>query len=150
MKTQRSIGSGLIGALVLAAVQEAVRRLDPEAPRPDRRRYESAAKWLGRVGIGPPTAPQLQGIATLGEAVSNSLYFGLIGDGEDDAVWLRGAGLGLSAGFSALLAPPRNDRESISARQTPKSRAITVATYLAGGLAAAVAARVLSQASARR
>ena len=149
MKSSRSIGSGLVGACVLTLIHESVRRIDPEAPRMDLLGMQSIARVMNRVGIQPPADDRLHTMALLGDIVSNSMYYSMVGDGKDSSVWWRGAGLGLSAGLGAVLSPPALGLDSRPSRRTTKTKIMTVLWYLAGGLAAAAAARVLASSSER-
>lgn len=150
MKTSRSISSGLAGACILTLIHETVRRIDPDAPRMDLLSMEAIAKTMNAVGLTPPAEDRLHTIALLGDIVSNSMYYSMVGDGDDRGVWWRGAGLGLSAGLGAILSPPRLGLDSKPSRRTTKTKLLTILWYLAGGPAAAATARLLASSHSRR
>lgn len=146
MNKARSIGSGLVGACVLTLIHEAVRRRDPDTPRLDRLGVQTLAKTISRVGLTPPPPEKLRAIVMVGDIASNSLYFSMIGDGKEAGVWWRGAGLGLSAGLGAFLAPtPAGTNQGAATR----SKILSALCHLAAGLAAAAAARALANTESR-
>lgn len=150
MKTSRSIGSGLAGACALTLIHEVARRIDPDAPRMDLLGMETITKLMNGVGLKPPPEERLHTVALLGDLVSNSMYYSMVGEGDDAGVWWRGAGLGLSAGLGAILSPPRLGLDPKPSRRTTRTRVMTVLWYLLGGLTAAATARLLAVAAARR
>jgi hypothetical protein len=135
-----ALGSGLAGAATLNAIHETVRRIRPDdAPRMDTYGRRSIARGLEKVGVTPPSKDALQGLALAGDLVANSLYYALIGVGspEPRTALLRGAALGAAAGIGAVVLPPVMGLGSAPSRRTPQTKAMTIAWYLAGGLAAA-------------
>jgi hypothetical protein len=115
----------------------------------DKLGVQALAKLISRVGITPPAEDKLQTVALVGDIASNSLYYSLVGDGDDPGVWWRGAGLGLSAGLSALLSPPKAGLSSAPTARSTRTKLMTVLWYLAGGLAAAAAAKAFALAATR-
>ena len=115
-----------------------------DAPRMDVLGERAIAKGMQAVGVVPPPLDDLYVPTLVGDLVSNSLYYSLIGVGDRDGVWMRGALLGLAAGIGGVVLPgPMGLGKAPSAR-TPQTVAMTVAWYLVGGLAAAAACRLLA------
>ena len=139
-----SLAAGLAGAAVLTAVHETTRRVTPDAPRMDILGERAIAKLMRGAGKSPPRGKKLHRLALGGDIVSNSLYYALVGSGRD--AWVRGAGLGLAAGIGAVVLPPVLGLGRAPRGVTPRTKAMTVAYYLAGGLAAAAVSRLISQA----
>ena len=147
MTKLQALGAGLVGACTLTLLHESARRLTPHAPRMDVMGMRAIAKSLSKIGMTPPSDDRLHRLALIGDLVSNSFYYSLIGVGDDDHVWRRGALLGLSAGISAVTLPRPLDLGRQPGERAPMTQIMTMAWYLAGGLAAAAASRCFSSAS---
>lgn len=138
----RALGSGLLGACALTLIHETARRVAPGvAPRMDVLGMRAIAKTMRAVDAEPPV--QLHEAALVGDIVSNSFYYSLVGAGGGEAALRNGALLGLAAGLGALFLPgPLGlGRQPTDA---PATQAMTVAWYVAGGLAAGAAYAALS------
>jgi hypothetical protein len=107
-------------------------------------------RWFG-AGGGRPAGPELLQMALAGDLVANTLYYAAVDAPTEGETWRRAAVLGVAAGVGALVLPqpmglghpPHSDRV--------ENQAMTVAWYVMGALAAAVAAnaaRRLSNATA--
>jgi hypothetical protein len=144
MAKWQALGSGAVGACVLTLLHESVRRRAPHAPRMDVIGMRALAQSMSKVNRTPPPDRRLHRMALVGDLVSNSLYYSMVGDGKDKGVWLRGALLGLNAGLGAVLLPSRIGLGRQPDEHTPTTQIMTVAWYLAGGLAAAAAAHLFA------
>ncbi len=139
-KLLNALGSGLAGAATLNVIHEAVRRVRPQdAPRMDTLGRRSIARAMRLAGARPPARDKLQALALVGDIVSNTLFYTLVGAGSPNPrrALLRGAVLGSAAGVGAVMLPPLMGLGSAPSRRTPQTKAMTFAWYLAGGLAAA-------------
>ena len=144
MKLWKALGGGLAGAAVLTLVHETARRINPDAPRMDLLGMRAIAKLMRSAGETPPNKHSLHNLAMAGDMMSNTLYYSLIGACKNKSVWTRGALLGLGAGIGGVLLPgPLGLGEKPSGR-TDQTKAMTVAWYLIGGLAAAAVSSSLS------
>lgn len=136
-----AFASGVTGALTLTLVHETARRCLPNAPRMDVLGMRAIAKGMSQLNERPPGEKELFKYSLVGDIISNSLYFSLIGTGRK--AWWRGAALGMAAGIGGVLLPgPLGLGEEPSGR-TPQTKVMTVAWYLLGGLAAAALSRTL-------
>lgn len=138
----KALGSGLLGACALTLIHETARRLAPDsAPRMDVIGMRAIAKTMRAVDAEPPVP--LHEAALVGDIISNSFYYSLIGAGSREDALRNGALLGLAAGLGAVFLPgPLGlGRQPTDTRAT---QAMTVAWYVAGGLAAAAAYRALA------
>jgi hypothetical protein len=138
--------SGLAGAVMLTLIHETARRVLPDAPRMDTLGRRALARGLEGLGREPPARAELQGLALAGDLVSNTLYDALVGAGSPDGALTRGAVLGATAGLGAVALPPRMGLGWRPSGATNRTRALTVAWYLAGGLAAAATFHALRSA----
>ena len=133
-----ALGSGFAGAVALTAIHETVRRVRPDdAPRMDVLGRRAIARGMEAVGIEPPGANALETVALAGDLLTNAAYYALIGAGSPKHVYLRGAALGLAAGIGGVVLPPLLGLGSAPSRRTRQTKAMTIAWYLAGGLAVA-------------
>ena len=137
----QALESGIAGACALTFIHESARRLFPDAPRLDTLGRRAIAKTMESIDLDPPSRDRLQGLALTGDIVFNSLYYGLVGLGNEKRAWLRGSLLGLGAGLGSVFLPKYFGLGKKPTNRKPATRLMTVAWYLAGGLAAAAAAR---------
>ena len=141
MALLKALASGAVGATALTIVHETVRRLVPNAPRVDVLGMRAIARPMRELGQEPPPRDTLFYLALVGDLVSNSLYYSLIGLGSRKDVWRRGAALGLTAGVAGVLLPGPLGLGHQPGQRFPATQVMTVAWYLIGGLAAAAAAQ---------
>jgi hypothetical protein len=138
----KALGSGLVGAFALTLVHETARRYIDDAPRMDVVGMRAIAKTLRAVDVEPPVP--LHETALVGELVSNSLYYGLVGLGDPEDGLRNGAALGLAAGLAAVYLPEPLGLGRQPAKNSTETNLLTVAFYLLGGLAAGAAYQALS------
>lgn len=147
MTMSRSALAGVAGATTLTALHQAARYVTPDAPRMDILGMRALARLRRGAGAEVPPAGELYRETLLGDLLANSAYYSLVGAGDRRSVWGRGIALGLVAGVGALVLPrylglgdpPRSDSTA--------NRLMTVAWYLAGGLAAACTAEAVDTAA---
>jgi hypothetical protein len=145
MPVLQAAASGLVGACALTLIHESARRALPTAPRMDVLGMRAIAKSMRGVGEEPPPADELHALALVGDVVSNSLYYSLVGIGRPEGALLRGTLLGLAAGVGAVLLPEPLGLGHAPSARTPQTKAMTIGWYLAGGVAAALAYRLLAK-----
>ena len=138
----KALGSGLLGAVALTLIHETARRVAPEtAPRMDVLGMRAIQKAVRAVDAEPPVP--LHEAALVGDIISNSFYYSLVGAGSRQDAVRNGALLGLAAGLGAVFLPgPLGLGRQPT--DTPTTHALTVTWYLAGGLAAGAAYAALA------
>ena len=134
----QAIGSGVAGAMALTAVHETARKTLEDAPRMDVLASRAIAGSLQALGQQPPSDERLYEAAMVGDIVSNSLYYSLVGLGSPAGAVKRGALLGLAAGLGAVVLPPLMGLGHGPSR-TRATEAMTVGWYLLGGVVAGLA-----------
>lgn len=145
MSTLEALGSGLVGAAALTAIHETARHTFSDAPRMDVLGERAIARSLQMAHREAPTEEKLHSAALAGDILANSLYYSLVCLGDPNTAPLRGAVLGLAAGLGGVYLPgPLGLGNGPSAR-TPMTKAMTIAWYLAGGIAAGLAYQALSK-----
>ena len=137
MSVLESITSGVAGACALTLIHETARKNLEDAPRMDVLGMRAIERPMRAMGQEPPAEDTLHTAALAGDLAANSLYYSLVGVGDPDGVWLRGAVLGLLAGIGGVVLPGPLGLGTAPSRRTPQTAMMTVAWYLAGGLAAA-------------
>ena len=145
----KALAGGLAGAAALTLIHETARKTVPHAPRVDVIGERAIAGPIRAAGYLPPPRRRLYWWTLAGEVVSNSLYYSLVGVGRDRHAFQRGAVLWLLAGLGAVFLPPVMGLGRQPGRKSPWTEVMTVAWYLAGGLAAAAAVRMPDKWSGR-
>jgi hypothetical protein len=139
-----SLAAGLTGATVVTLLHGSARRINPEtAPRMDVLGMRAIAKTMEAAGTQPPPKDELFAWTLAGDLVGNAIYYSLTGTGK--GVWLRGSMLGLAAGLGGVVLPGPLGLGEAPSNRTPQTQAMTVAWYLAGGLAAAAASQLFKK-----
>jgi hypothetical protein len=131
-----ALGSGIVGACALTAIHETARKTIPNAPRIDVLGKRAIAHTLSWAGAKPAPDKLLHDMALTGDILSNSVYYSLVALGGPRGAVACGAALGLAAGVGAVALPERMGLGSAPSARTTETKAMTVAWYLAGGLAA--------------
>src|SRR3954465_9012651 len=130
--------SGIVGAVALTATHQLARQLTPDAPRMDVLGVRALTRGAHMADLPVPGRSALQRAALAGDLVFNSAYYSLA------TSWTRGIALGLAAGVGALVVPQRIGLGDPPRSERLSNRVMTVAWYVAGGLAAAAMSRRLA------
>lgn len=146
-----SVVGGLAGAGALTLLNQTAKHVDKDAPRLDLLGMNAVAKLMKGASIKPPAAVEkIMPISMAGDLISNSLYFAMAQAPTREKTYLRGAVLGLAAGIGAVaLAKPLGIDPQIST-QPVKTKALTVAWYVVGGLVAAAAINLITKREVQR
>jgi hypothetical protein len=139
MNTLPAMASGAVGAIALNLIHESARHILPQAPQVQEVAMRAIARSMRGLGKHPPGRKTLYRWATAGDLVSNALYYSMIGVGRTKHPWARGAALGLLGGIGAVALPGPLGLGSKLVARTPATKAMTIAWYTLGGLAAAAA-----------
>ena len=135
MKLTSALG-GLAGAAALTVLNEGVKKFDKNAPELDLLGMNSVAKVIkGPKGV--PLNEKIKPATVAGDLISNALYFGMANGKNKQDTLIRGALLGLGAGLGAIAMAKPLGVEEKTAMNPNKTKALTVAWYIVGGLIAA-------------
>ena len=129
--------AGAAGAAALTLLDQAGRQLFEDAPRMDVLGERTIAAARQHLGMADASTAELHREALAGDLVSHAMYFAMVGTGTSAQVWGRGLTLGLVAGVGALTLPPQLGLGDPPSMESPRTRALTLAYFLAGGLVAA-------------
>jgi hypothetical protein len=136
----RSLTSGAVGALTLTAIHEAARRRVASAPRMDVLGMRAIRQLVPALRHERPRSSRLHQLALAGDLAANTLYYSAIPARDAATTWRRAALLGFAAGVGALMVPGRAGLGAPPNSDVRANQAMTIAWYVAGALAAAVAA----------
>jgi hypothetical protein len=139
-----SLASGFVGALTLPAIHEGARRLVPHPPRMDTLGRRAVKKTLHATGHDTRRRAEVQRWALLGDIAANTVYYAAVARGAGRARWARALALGTAAGLGVMAAPPYLGLGRPPNNQSASTQAMTIAWYLAGAMASAVAANYMA------
>lgn len=145
MSFLKAIASGFVGACAVTLINETIRQFAEDAPRLDVLGKRAIAFPLMKAGIEPPPNSELYWITMGGDLLSNSLYYSLIGLGEEKNALKNGAFLGMIAGLGAVVLSEPLGLGEKPVNRTKNTEIMTVMWYLAGGLAAGAIYQTLSE-----
>lgn len=128
--------SGLAGAVALTVLHETARRVVPDPPRMDQLGRRALRRAIRAAGATPPSRDEQQGIALAGDLLTNGLAYALVAMGPPQSAPMRGGLIGGTLGLMGLVGPPVLGLGPGPEGQKPRTQAMTVAWYAAGGLVA--------------
>src|SRR4051812_42283041 len=91
----KALASGVAGAVALTAIHETARRTIPHTPRMDVIWMRGIGRPIRASGHQPPRGRDLRRMALAGELASNTLFYSLVGMGDERHALRRGAILGI-------------------------------------------------------
>jgi hypothetical protein len=140
----KALISGFAGACAVTIINETARQFIKDAPRLDVLGKRAIAFPMMKANLEPPPNRELYWITLASDIASNTLYYSLVGLGNEKNAFRNGMFLGAAAGIgaTALSEPLGLGNEPVN--RTPQTELMTVGWYLAGGLAAAVVYQSLS------
>jgi hypothetical protein len=142
MKLLPSLASGFAGAVALTILHETARRLRPQdAPRMDVLGERGLRKILNLADLPQPNEGKAYVATMLGDILSNGLYYTVVGSGKHSL--RRGLLLGVAAGVGGVVLPGPMGLGEAPSNRTPQTKAMTVAWYTVGGLAAGAVSQAL-------
>ena len=130
--------SGLAGSAAVTVVHEVGKRVTGKAPRMDVLGRKFIEHGLEAVGIEPPRRNVMQGVALVGDLVSNGLYYSGVGLGEKKHAVRNGLLLGVAGGVAAVALPGVLGLPTKASRRTWETMGMTVLWYVVGGVVAGV------------
>ena len=148
MNILSSLAGGLAGALAVTLLNEALKRIDADAPRMDRMGMEAVSKGFRAVHQPVPPEHKLYRYSMLGDLISNTLFFSFTGKGSSRKSLFRGGLLGLSSGMGAVFTPEHLGLDPGHSNRTTRTQFMTVAYYLIGGLVAGAVSKMIEKKSA--
>lgn len=145
MNVETAMEGGITGATTLTILHEIVRKLDKDAPRLDEIGKEALGKLFKKLNLDVPDDDKMRVLATGAELISNGLFYSLAGAAGKNNVYLRGIFLGLTAGIAAVALPGKLGLDESASNRTDKTKILTVAWYVIGGVVAAAVTERLEE-----
>jgi hypothetical protein len=145
MNVETAMEGGITGATTLTILHEIVRKLDKDAPRLDEIGKEALGKLFKKLNLDVPDDDKMRVLATGAELISNGLFYSLVGAAGKNNVYLRGIFLGLTAGIAAVALPGKLGLDESASNRTDKTKILTVAWYVIGGVVAAAVTERLEE-----
>lgn len=145
IKTGKLLVGGLAGAVALNLIHEGYRQMDNDAPKVHLIGEEAIIKVLNAFDRPVPNEKNLYQIALTVDVISNTLYYSLIGAGNNKHLFKRGLLMGPAVGIGTVFMPQKMDLNSAPIDRTTKTKFLTVLWYTLGGLAAAATLKVLDK-----
>jgi hypothetical protein len=136
---------GLAGAIVLNVVHQLAKKINKNAPHVDKIGEEAVSKSIKKMGYDPPKGDRLFLTTLVGDVIANSIYYSLIGKGKKENLLLRGVIFGGLAGLGALKLTKPMGLDDQPVNKTNKTKAMTIAWYIIGGLATVYALKLLEK-----
>jgi len=147
MSKVQSYLAGLGGAIALNILHESLKKKDSDMPRVDLLGEEALQKTLQHFNTGIDDEKTLYTATLAGDIISNTLYYSMIGKGGNQHVFTRALAYGLAAGVGAVTLPKPMGLDEEPVARSGKTKALTVAYYVAGAL---VTAGILKAISGRK
>ena len=137
MSVFKALISGFAGACAVTLINETARQFIKDAPRLDVLGKRAIAFPMMKAGIEPPPNRELYWITLASDIAANTLYYSLVGLGDEKNALRNGMFLGTAAGIGAVALSKPFGLGDEPVNRTPQTELMTVGWYLAGGLAAA-------------
>lgn len=145
MSKVKNIAAGLGGAIALNIIHESLKKHDKNMPRVDLLGEEALEKSLDYFDAEITREDTLYKATLAGDIISNTLYYSAIGAGNPKHIWARAVTMGITAGIGAITLPEPLGLDDEPVARTTKTKALTIAYYLAGALVTAGIAKALSK-----
>lgn len=145
MKMPINFVGGLIGAIVLNLVHESARKTIKDAPRIHKIGEQAVRKISTSMNVTPPSGDGLFASVMAGDLMANAMYYSLIGKGDSQGIWMRGAVSGVTAGLGAIGLTKPLGLDDAPVNRSLATQVLTIAWYTIGGLVAAGAIKIMNQ-----
>ena len=142
MKISSAIAGGLAGTCTVALLHESLKKVTQASPRMELLDMEALSKILKSIKVKIPEYDQLLKWTLAGEIITHTLYYSVTGIGKK-GIWLKGILLGVAAGITAVVLPNPLGLNGAPSNRSPQTEAMTIAMYLAGGLAASAVSKLV-------
>lgn len=137
MSLFKALISGFAGACAVTLINETARQFIKDAPRLDVLGKRAIAFPMMKANLEPPPNRDLYWITLGSDIVANTLYYSLVGLGNEKNAFRNGMFLGTVAGVGAVALSEPIGLGDEPVNRTPQTELMTVVWYMAGGIAAA-------------
>lgn len=134
MSKMKNLIAGLAGATVLNLLHETLKNKSPNMPRIDLLGENALQKTLKYFGGNIESSANLYKATLASDVVGNTLYYSLIGTGNQRYLWPKAIFMGLSAGIGAVTLPKPMGLDSQPVAKNDTVKVLTVGYYLLGAV----------------
>lgn len=134
MSKIKNLLAGLAGATVLNVLHESLKKKGPNMPRVDLLAEDALQKTLKYFGGSIDNRANLYKATLASDVVGNTLYYSLIGTGNQKYLWPKAIFMGLSAGIGAVTLPEPMGLNPEPVARNNKVKVLTVGYYLLGAV----------------
>ena len=145
MSSTQAIVSGVAGASALNLAHQALQGVTVDAPRMEILGMRAMKKGFEAAGEEVPPRSELYPLTLMGDLISNSGYYSLVGLAKPEHAIVTGAALGLAAGLGAVTLPGPMGLGDEPSNRTAQTTGMTVGLYLLGGLVAGITYSLISK-----
>ncbi|WP_164112313.1 MULTISPECIES: hypothetical protein [Sphingobacterium] len=135
--------AGAIGAIVLNAIHGLAKKTIKNAPKIDEVGKEGVTKAIRSVGLTLPSEQVIENTTTTFNLVTNTLSYRMIGEYKSKNLLLAGALHGLTVGLGTLSLSKKLNLDERPVTKTFLTECLTVTWYVLGGMATAMALKVI-------
>lgn len=133
MSKIKNLIAGLTGAIALNILHETLKKED-NTPRVDLLGEDALEKILQFFGGNINSRKELYEATLAGDVLGNTLYYSLIGAGNQKYMWPKAVVLGLTAGIGAITLPKPMGLDPEPVTKNDQVKTITVGYYLFGAI----------------
>jgi len=130
----KNILAGFAGAAAMNILHETLKNKSDKTPRIDLLGEEALNKGLGLVGEHIDDEKTLYRATLVGDLISNTVYYSLIGSGKQKYMWAKVFFFGLSAGIGAITLPQPMGLRPEPVAENNEKKVLTVGYYLFGAI----------------
>ena len=134
MSKVKNLIAGAAGAIALNVLHETLKKESDDVPRVDLLGEDAVQKVLKYFGSSVPDKASLYKTTLAGDLISNTLYYSLIGAGNQKYLWPKAVFLGLTAGIGAVKLPEPMGLDPEPVTKTDQVKVLTVGYYIFGAI----------------
>jgi hypothetical protein len=134
MSKLRNLVAGLAGSIALNLLHEGLRKTSSDVPRVDLLGEDALQKTLKYFGGKMDDKQNLYKATLAGDVLGNTLYYSLIGAGDQKYMWPKAIFMGLTAGIGAVKLPEPMGLDPEPVTKDNQVKVLTVGYYLFGAI----------------
>jgi len=134
MSKLKNLIAGLAGSIALNLLHEGLKKTSNDVPRVDLLGEDALQKTLKYFGGKMENQENLYKATLAGDIIGNTLYYSLIGAGNQKNIWPKALFMGLSAGIGAVSLPEPMGLDPDPVTKDNQVKVLTVGYYLFGAV----------------
>jgi len=145
MSKVKNLIAGAAGVIALNVLHETLKKESDDVPRVDLLGEDAVQKVLKYFGSSVPDKASLYKTTLAGDLISNTLYYSLIGAGNQKYLWPKAVFLGLTAGIGAVKLPEPMGLDPEPVTKTDQVKVLTVGYYIFGAIVTGLVLNLLNK-----